>query len=175
MQTYVHVLALACLSLGLCLMEPLPRQGQRTGAERCRSPGGSCSSTEHLCHQPTGSQARLGPAHLHSLQAAGSSILHRGARRHAEILQALNQKGSFSARWGLGNLRRVQSNKIKTLPTKWPPYSLPLRYFCFTLQDIKMMWLNKSYYLLQPPFTTAIVSTRLLKKMGKLLDHHVWS
>lgn len=35
-------------------------------------------------------------------------------RGHTEMVQALNQKGYFSAVRGSGNLRRVQGNKIKT-------------------------------------------------------------
>lgn len=64
-----------------------------------------------------------------SKQQASPILLLRDAtpRQHAEILQALNQKGYFSAGCGSGNLRRVLGNKIKALPTKLPPYSLLLR------------------------------------------------
>lgn len=64
-----------------------------------------------------------------SKQQASSILLLRAAmpRWHAEILQALNQKGYFLAGCGSGNLRRVLGNKIKALPTKLPPYSLLLR------------------------------------------------
>ena len=66
---------------------------------------------------------------LYSLQTSVLSISHLRASVpswHAEILQALKQKGYFSAGCGSENLRRVQGNKLKTLPTLHP-YPLPLR------------------------------------------------
>lgn len=83
----------------------------------------SLSPTErghHSCYN-------LPAFNLCSLQTAGISIPHLRAsvlRWPAEILQALNQKDYFSAWYGSENLRRVQGNKIKTRPTKLPPYSL---------------------------------------------------
>lgn len=90
-----------------------------------------------------------------------------------DFASSLNQKDYFSAWYGSENLRRVQGNTIKTLPTRVhiPCIKIVLLYSAGYKEDL----LNKSYYLLQAPFTTEIVSTCLLSKMGKLLDHCLWS
>lgn len=137
--TYVH--ASMCISLRPSKWKPLQRQWQGTCPGRWMASEGLqrkteadrqslCSPTWYLCHQLKGATIHVRicqPLNLCSLQTAGISIPHLRAsvlRWHAEILQALNQKDYFSAWYGSENLRRVQGNKIKTLPTKLPPYSL---------------------------------------------------